>query len=88
MTATFMGLKIIEHPLIPKRASYYRLAPGDYIGAEFRAQMQAWCDEFFGTYAPVFLVSGDIRAMHPENVALLRLRCENDSTPHQMRDPK
>lgn len=63
---TFMGLKIIESPLIPRQASYYKLAPGDYIGEEFRARMQAWCDEFFGIYAPFYVVSGPRASRLPE----------------------
>lgn len=53
-----LPFKIVAHPLIPDSLPRYRLKPGDYIGPEFRARMDAWCDDFFGRYAPIFITAG------------------------------
>lgn len=77
---SFLELKIVEHPLVPSRESNYRLAPGDYIGGDYRRFLQAWCDEFFGTHAVVYvfnpsacgLFRGPMLATSPENMAMIR----------------
>lgn len=73
-------IKIIESPYLPSRASNYVLAPGDYISDEYRAKMQAWCDEFFGTHAVAYLVDlssvgipgGQFVGINPANAAMVR----------------
>lgn len=69
---TFMGMQIIASPILPDTAPNFRLAHGDYIGDEFRARMDAWCDEFFGR-SPFFLImDGNKILASSHNVANLR----------------
>ncbi len=42
---TFYGMKVVVTPDIPKM----KLGPGDYITPEFRAEIDVWLLEFFGT---------------------------------------
>lgn len=69
-------LNIITHPLMPDSLPYYRLAPGDYIGDEFRARMDAWCDEFFGRYAPIVFVQSGAGFASPKVAGMIRAQIE------------
>ena len=76
------AIRVIESPILPSRIPNFKLAPGDYIGDEFRARMQAWCDEFFGTHEVALFFDGSVMgipggptiALRPEHMALLRTK--------------
>lgn len=75
-----LPFKFIENPLIPESLPHYRLAPGDYIGAEFRARMDAWCDEFFGRYAPIVFVQPGVGMAAPKIVGLIRAEVQREES--------
>ena len=66
------GMKIVPHPLMPATRPNYRLAPGDYISDEFRAKMDAWCDEFFGRSPYFLIVQGDTILANNGNIEMVK----------------
>lgn len=75
---TVFGMKIVPHRLVPETQPNYRVKR-DLCSPAFEAEMDRWCDEFFGR-SPFFLVVdpkaagypfGKVIYAHPLNVDLL-----------------
>jgi hypothetical protein len=73
MDNNIFGMNIVESSFItevPRLQLSY-----NYCGTEeFKAEMNEWLKQKFGTYMPVYIIGGNAIAMHPNNVALLKMQ--------------
>lgn len=67
----FCGIQITPHPYAPSELPKLKLRPDVPVTDKFRAEMDAWLLEMFGTEKVVFMWQGGILAS-PENVVMLK----------------
>jgi hypothetical protein len=67
------GMKIIESPLIAE-VPRLQLSHGfNDCTPKFKAEMNNWLRQKFGTYMPTYIIGGHTIMMHPSHLALLKL---------------
>ena len=71
---TLLGMKVIKSPLITEVPRLQLSHDFNACSPEFKEEMNAWLRQRFGTYMPVYVIGGNIIAMHPKNVAMLRMQ--------------
>lgn len=67
------GMNIIASPLITEVPRIQLSHDFNVCSPEFKVEFNQWLKEHFGTYLPVYVISGNTIAMHPKQVALLKL---------------
>ena len=73
MTAfnTLFGLPVITSSLIPDEVPKLSLHPDAPVGDKFRAEMNQWLLDMFGTKKVAFVINGKQFVIHPKNFAIL-----------------
>lgn len=66
------GLQIVEHPFIPATQPKLKLRPNVPVTEKFRAEMDVWLLEMFGTERVCYVMSGKVLMANCENVAMIK----------------
>lgn len=70
------GLRIIESPYVPTAEQKLKLRPDVHVTDKFRAEMDAWLMEMFGTRTVAYIFNTGIHGgivMNPANVVKICL---------------
>lgn len=71
---TLYGMKVIESPLITEVPKLQLSHDFNACSPGFKAEMNTWLRQRFGTYFPAYVIGGHTIVLHPKHAAMLRLQ--------------
>ena len=71
---TLFGLKVIEDPRLPPERPKIQIRPQVVCSDNFRAEMNAWLAETFGSEPNIWMSPGIGYVMHPITAANIKAR--------------
>lgn len=70
---TLLGyIKVVEDPNITEVPRLQLSHNFNACSPEFKAEMNAWLLEKFGTYMPTYMIGGHTLVGHPKHIAMLK----------------
>lgn len=69
---SLFGMKIVSHSLIPPVPKIQLSRSFNACSPEFKAEMNAWLLDTFGTYIPTYIIGGNTIVCDPRIVAKLK----------------